>query len=214
MELMRMMNAIWTAILFSYCLVLNAQNCDTINGRIINCVDSNGLKQGYWEFYDRTVISSSYSCFGPEGRCVYTENVSEAIESEGFFENDQKIGEWKYYQNNNFGYDHKRKITYGQDGSVTDDRRHELGIWNILKYNNDSTEVNGYALQIRDTVFVNCVSDTCSFCLSNHNELVRFSFDSLQKLQDQLFKLMIGVYDRDIWEKKQSNFNVGDQDNW
>ena len=41
------------------------QTCDTIDGQKVNCIDSIGLKQGYWKVRKQVLLYSSDSDFGP-----------------------------------------------------------------------------------------------------------------------------------------------------
>ncbi len=204
------MKGIWTALLFMTSLASFGQSCDTIDGTVRNCFDANGLKQGYWEYQREVYKVSSYGGYGTKEGCQYSEHVTYAPESTGYFKDDYKVGKWKYYDG--FTYNEKRQIegllekeiTYNPDGSVIEDKNGQWGYYYSLRFNVDTSAVDGYFIRHSDTIWVECLSATCHFTLTNENALSEFSFNSLAVLEEQLFRLTTGLYDRDIWEKRKN----------
>ncbi len=69
------MTGILTIFLLTLSLTALGQTCDTINGKVINCIDTNRLKQGYWELARKKVIVSGYSGLGGKEGCRYFEKA-------------------------------------------------------------------------------------------------------------------------------------------
>ncbi|MBL4752963.1 MAG: hypothetical protein JKY52_05085, partial [Flavobacteriales bacterium] len=85
-----------TIIMTLPCLLTLGQTCDTINGHAINCVDSNGLRQGEWEQRKKIVLLSWYNGYGSENGCKYGEKAKYVTLAKGNYKNNKKTGTWKY----------------------------------------------------------------------------------------------------------------------
>lgn len=194
------MTKILTILLLIFTLSTYGQKCDTIDGKFINCVDSSGLKQGYWELTKKKILVSGHSGLGSKEGCRYFEKAEYYPLSKGKYKNDKKIGTWDYYSGDHL-VSLDRKVTYYEDGSVKDENLTDLY---ELEITSDTLNVNGYFYHDLDTMSVNCQTQTCSIRLSDGQELMNFEFSDMDKLEFELLRLKIGVYNRKIKMKKNA----------
>jgi hypothetical protein len=167
-----------------------AQHCDTVDGRLINCIDVAGLKQGVWEeaIYGwvpgEPIQHTSY--------CSYVPSIRKRIGASmvGFYKNGIKAGTWDYYDDAYYyraGNAYKR-VTYMEDGSTLEDNN-KLGY--ELWLNKDSTIAASHS----DTIYIICKDTACSLMTSTNKIFKKFHHD---KLQDQLLLFSWGEFRRDI----------------
>ncbi|MBL4586780.1 MAG: hypothetical protein JKX84_06980 [Flavobacteriales bacterium] len=197
------MRQLLTLFFLTISVVSFGQICDTINGEILNCVDANGLKQGYWEMTWKRVTMSWHGGYGTAEGCQYGEIATYLPLENGNYRDNKKIGKWTYYDDEKYwGSPYiENEITYDENGSIKVDQLKQQRY--LLNINMDTSFVRGYFLHQLDSIAIMCHFDTCHFTLSNHNELTKFSFDSIAVLEDQLYRLQIGLYDREIKIKKK-----------
>lgn len=170
--------------------------CDTLNGQTFNCYDLNGLKQGYWKLQVKKVLIS-WSSYGSDGD-NHGEEAIYLTNHEGNYKDDEKIGDWIYYDLSNWGTNlYKEKdtvkiISYTNDGNI-EEENFELDYH--LKINADSSLISGQINYRLDTIKIACLNSECVFTTSKEIELIRFS---QSKLEYEIFGLTIGLYDREI----------------
>jgi hypothetical protein len=161
----------------------------------INQVDKNGLKQGYWFNYEKSLKYSVHSDFGENSG--YEECNHYTLVSEGNYRSNKKVGLWKYYRTLNLKVlGLEKTVTYMENGSFIENNEYKNY---KLEVNSDSTYMKGEYYLKSDTVFINCVEDRCEFKLGN--DLV---IDNFTKSEFDLnfYGLLIGNYTRKIIELK------------
>ena len=171
------------------------QVCDTISGKIINCVDSLGQKQGNWEIYKKKIIESSYNGLGSKEGCHYSEKIELIPIAKGNFKDNKKIGTWDYYHKNDHSIFIEKQITYNPDGSIVEEN---LLKNYLLEFNGDSSIVTGYYYVNQDSIFINCRNKKCTLFLSNGSEINSFPFEEYPHLEYELYKISLGYYEREI----------------
>jgi len=184
-----------TIIALAFANLTKGQSCGTIKGEIINCIDSAGLKQGYWKETRKKVLLSWYGGLGSKEGCRYGEDVVYLPVAEGYYQDNQKVGTWKYYSNNDHLISVDREITYFKDGGIKDDNFLE---WYSIQLNNDTSIVSGYIFHDKDSVRVECKMGTCRFELTNRKELLSFTLFEYFKLEYEMLRVTSGTYDIDI----------------
>ncbi len=181
-------------------LTTYGQTCDTIEGKLINCVDTFGQRQGYWEQTKKKILVSGYGGLGSKEGCRYFENAEYYPLAKGEYKDNKKIGPWEY-----FSGDHlsklERKITYYQNGSVKDENLNDQYNINI---SSDTLKVKGDFYHELDTISINCHAQNCSLVLSIGQELMSFEFIDMDKLEYELLRLKIGEYNRQIKMKENA----------
>ena len=133
------MTNILTIILFTISLASFGQSCDTIGGNLVNCKDAAGLRQGYWELTNKKVLFSRYGGLGSEEGCRYFEKVEYYPLARGQYEDDNKIGTWKYFSGDKLE-NLERKIKYFKNGAIKDNNLSDRYLLNI---SSDTTSING-----------------------------------------------------------------------
>jgi len=187
------------AVFFLICTsTIYGQTCDSIGGKPINCIDSAGLKQGYWELLRNKVIVSGYGGLGSEDGCRYFERVESYPLAKGEYKDNKKIGSWLYYSGNQLG-SMVREITYNENGSIEDNN---LADHYTLTISKDTLDVTGQLYHHLDTVNINCQNGHCTFKLANGKELIKFPFIDLNTIEYELQRTNIGIYDRKIKMEK------------
>lgn len=174
--------------------------CDTIDGKLINCTDTAGIRQGYWELTEKKILVSGYEGLGSEEGCRYFEKAEHYPRSSGTYKNGKKIDTWNYYSGEHL-ISLDRKITYYKDGSVKDDN---LASRYTLNISNDSTNISGQYFHDLDSIRINCQANKCLLKLTDGQELMSFQFNDINKIEYELLRLNLGVYDREIKKKKNA----------
>lgn len=191
-------------------LILNTfgQSCDTLDGKAINCIDSLKLKQGYWIHRKNKLISSSYNGLGSESGCQYNAKYEPIAIIQGEYKDNKKIGKWEYfYGHHSLSLD--RIVTYLENGDLKIEnydyaiaKDGNLVNHYYLKINNDSTIIKGKFYHELDSLTISLENDICEIKLSNKNNLLSFNNFNLDKLEYEILRLQLSVYDRDIKIKK------------
>jgi hypothetical protein len=190
-----------TTIIFCFInFIAVGQTCDTINGRLINCVDSSGRKQGKWETLKTRAILRSHSGYGTENGCQYIDNsVRQPIEA-GQYKDNKKIGTWEYIEWEGFDYSHVAKtVTYHHNGSLTE----RNFLYNsVIEFNRDSSFITGFTIHKSDSIYVTCTNKTCVFALKANKKIISFDYTGYERLDYELSRLSLGVYNREIMNIK------------
>lgn len=191
------MKAPFTLILTLFNLFVFSQSCDTLNGKLVNCFDSLNLKQGYWEILNPKSLVTISNCFGSNEESRVTPKYH--LQSAGRYEDNVKIGLWKYYS----GLNNRlcKKIIYKADGSIG---LNNLTDNYILNINPDSTVINGQFYSLSDTIYIKCKKTDCSFNLKKNTEFKHFKFYNFDNLEFELLRLKSGVYNRAIKKIKST----------
>jgi hypothetical protein len=191
------MKQILFILTFLITISIYGQKCDTINGKYVNCIDSDNLKQGFWKITEKKILLSWHSGYGSKDGCQYGENVEYIPLSEGQYKNDKKVGTWKYFKTNNLTILTEKEITYLNN--------EEIKVLNFnenttIEYNKDSTIIKGFLNYKKDTIYLNCSEKKCSFKLESDKEIIAFDLTEFFKFDYELTRLKIGMYDRKIKE--------------
>ncbi len=165
---------IFLVLLSSYSI---GQSCDTISGHILNCIDDQGWKQGYWETreVDERITCILLSVDTPENERQRTYFDASVILSSGSYVNNLKHGYWKTYFKNGLleseGYysnglkqgDWIERDELGQEeitGTYSDDLK--VGLWIFLMEYGDTSFVekeirykivNGQSVEVARTIY-------------------------------------------------------------
>ena len=178
------------------------QTCDTIKGRVINCIDSNGLKQGLWE--DGVYDWRQQENYGPvSGFCKTAPLVRTKIgvTATGSYRDNKKIGTWKHFGGSHLGAV-ERELTYNDNGTITEKN---FIYSSVIEYSNDSTLITGFIYHRGDTINVFCSNKKGTFKLDNDKVLLTFDCRDFFNFDFELSRLAYGVYDREIKLIKISN---------
>ena len=181
-------------------LTAYGQTCDTIDGKFINCIDSTGYRQGYWELTEKKILVSGYNGFGSKEGCRYFEEAEYYLRSSGNYKNGKKVGTWNFYSGEQL-VSLDRKITFYENGSIKDEN---LGGRYTLNINNDSSAINGQFFHDLDSIRIDCKANKCILKLTYGQELMSFQFKDLDKVEYELLRLNLGVYDLEIKMKKNA----------
>ena len=179
------------SVLLSSLLV--GQTCDTIEGRLINCVDTSGLKQGYWQERQKNILSSAYSGYGTKGGCQYSESAYYLIKSEGEYAHGRRVGQWIYYYRNGIATDSVTSRSSETQRSLPQAVPRPKQY--ILGYDSTGNEVQGQVFLASDTVLLRFTGD--QFMIEAKNARPIGSFP-LAHLDFEIERLFAGVYDREI----------------
>ena len=194
------MTNILTILLLTISLTTYGQTCDTIDEKLINCVDTNGLRQGYWELTKKEILVSGYGGLGSKEGCRYFEKAEFYPLAKGEYFDDKKIGTWEYYSGDKSAT-LERKITYFDNGSIKDEN---LSDRYLIEISMDTSKVKGQLYHDLDTVIIECHSKFCTIQLSDNQLLTSFEFVDMDKLELELLRLQMGVYNREIKKKKNA----------
>jgi hypothetical protein len=192
-----MKNLLFILCLF-FSLSLFGQVCDTVNGDLINCVDSNGLRQGFWELKRENTLFSSYTGLGSKEGCLYSKNAEYFLLARGEYKDDKKTGSWEYYFGNKVAI-LERRVSYNKDGSVVENNFRERY---KIKISSDTAKISGEFYHDLDTLTISCQNRVCSIMLPDGQEVLSFGFTNMDKFEYEFYRLRIGVYDRQIKKKK------------
>jgi len=191
-------------------LNLSGQQCDTIPGQIINCVDSLEQKQGHWINYGRLPhdhflyeqsdaaireITNSWFCsvIGPPYKII--------VLSQGHYLNDRKVGTWKTSDYDCYG-GIETEQTYFPDGQIRDEH---FGYKYWIEISPDSSAVIGEYYHAHDTLKINCLDQTCRINFSDDSKLIEFSLEEFFRLKFELYRIALGIYDFNIRRKRSSD---------
>lgn len=177
--------------------LLFGQVCDTIDGQIMNCANSKGFKQGYWKERRKILYMSSDSDFGPEtGHKDYYRYL---VLSEGNYSDSKKTGTWTYYIDfNNEQGEVEKQITYLDNGNCIEEH---FNYRYRIEYNADTSIVSGQVYLKHDTVQIKTLEQNIVFMTSTGVEILSFAKNEFQY---ELFKLVNGIYNREIFLIKQN----------
>lgn len=179
-------------------LTFYGQTCDTIDGNLINCIDTAGLRQGYWELTKKKILVSGYGGLGGEDGCGYFDKTECYPRSKGTYKDGKKIDTWEYYSGEHL-ISLDRKITYYKDGAIKDDYLAERYTLNI---NSDTTVITGRFYLDIDSLNIDCQVGKCIVTLTDGQELTSFQFNDFDKLEFELLRIKIGAYNKEIKMKK------------
>lgn len=170
------------------------QVCDTIVGIPANYIDSNGLKQGLWNYTKKHILGSSYIGYGGTIGCTYSEQLVYYPLAKGCYKNNIKIGVWEYFIGDENTQLEKR-INYHLDRSVT---HQNIPYKYTLQINKDTTLIQGNLIHKLDTLQINCTQTNCSVSLSNNQHLYNFDYSSFGDTEFQLLRIQKDMYYREI----------------
>jgi hypothetical protein len=178
------------------------QSCDTINGRVINCIDSNGIRQGQWEIRRKILLVSGYNGLGSKQGCRYFEKSNFVTRSKGAYLGGKKIDTWVYYHD--WGMDNgkiEKRITYYDNGAVK-----EENLYNnyVILISPDSSVANGYVIYNADTILIDCKSGQCNMLFNRSIKITSFP---LYQFDYEIERLFFGEYHRRIKEIKSKMRN-------
>lgn len=177
------------------------QKCETWRGKQINCVDSNGLRQGEWVLFKKKVIMSGYTLGNMS--CEYEEVLDSTIKEQGEYKDGSRVGKWWHHSGDYKEY----SIEYFEDGSK--ELYYGFFAHYRLTINPDTSVVTGesqYTINSRFVeVKVNCKVGACDFILSNDKVLLSFDYKHLYEIEYYLGRINSFCYNRQIkhllWEE-------------
>lgn len=178
------------------------QTCDTIDGQQINCIDSNGQKQGFWKERKKILLYSSYSGLGSKEGCQYKEVYRYLPGAEGQYKDNKKTGTWKFYGDNEHLISVEKEITFGENGTVKEENFRDSS---VIEFNKDTSVVTGYIYYNGDTINLKCIDKKCTFKLNPNREISTFEITDFNKFDYELLRLKFGMYDRKIKEIKTNH---------
>lgn len=194
------MTNILTIFLLTISLTTFGQTCDTINGKLINCVDSNGLRQGQWELTKKKILVSGYGGLGSKDGCRYFEKAEYYPLAKGAYKDNRKIGTWEYYTGDKSA-NLEKKITYYVDGSIEDENLLDRY---TIEISSDTLKVNGQLYHDLGTLNIACQTGVCSINLSDGQQVMSFDFVDMDRLEFEMLRLQMGEYNREIKKKKDA----------
>ncbi len=176
-----------------FCSFCAAQDCEKIDGKTVNCFDSENRKQGYWIVFDTTLLIIR-SHFDGESSIAQMERRPIA---KGSYLNNHKVGVWEYLPINDWRMiqkkhtieykDDKSKVIHVVDSNYT----------SKIYINSDSTKIRGYYMINNDSIFVNCYDQSCHFNLMGQKFLT-FDFKEMTDFDYQIDRLQNNIYNREI----------------
>jgi hypothetical protein len=188
------MKTLLTILLFLTSIISYGQSCDTINGKVVNCIDSNGLKQGFWENGLYT-FQGQYG-FSEQGFCQgETLRTRVMVVASGSYRNNKKVGVWQYFANHGHGSITEMQITYHENGATTEYNyieNYELDI------SSDSTSVSGRIYYMRDTINISCYNNKGLFKLYPDKVICVFDCPDFDTFDYEFSRLKYGKYDQEI----------------
>ena len=185
-----------------------AQSCDTLYKslaylpkelpRDINCIDEAGQKQKWWVIYKLKDYEYEVSPNQFEKRTYIAGNYSF-----GLFENNRKIGVWKYiFNGGDYTYEIKEEV-FHKDGSV---KRVDNDGRIVTNFSADSSSINSTIILAQDTLCIDCnkkarITDPyCKMTIKN-SVLKTFPKEDFEK---ELASLNYGYYTREILRSKNN----------
>jgi hypothetical protein len=142
-------------------LVGLAQKCEILEGKEMNCIDKDSLRQGFWFEYSVQKILTTDSfmrnprAFGPHNRSgeVFTPLA------EGFYKDNKRVGGWTYYVGFYNDKDaHLKTVIFTDSGY-----RYEIDSFYHynFKISDDTSSLTGKLYLKNDTVDVLCKGGKC-----------------------------------------------------
>lgn len=177
------------------CSISFAQTCDTIDGLIVNCIDINGNKQGYWKIQDNIIDQKIYSGLGSKEGCRSTENFHYEIKADGNYLNNNKNGLWNYYKKNDHIVVIEKTVIYKENGSTIENN---LIDHTELEYNNDSSRIRGYIIHYNDTFNIENSNKKGIFKHSRLDIAISFDCPNFDQFHIEYLRLIFGYYDNYI----------------
>jgi hypothetical protein len=170
-----------------------ANDCDTIHGKIVNCFDEAGRKQGYWiEFRWVNISAGDKDMFN-----LRTDSMRIRGE-EGMYQNNKKWGKWLIWADNWHQMFISKVITYLENGSQ---KIRDYNPNTKIYYNEDSSIVDGQIFHKKDTLQLSCNNRLCKITLDKKLVLPAFEND-YYRLDFELSRIISGEYDRTIQSLK------------
>ena len=166
------------------------QTCDTIEGRTINCIDENGLKQGNWEYWKYEWRQVEYT--GEVAGYCQTKPLRKVpikLLKKGKFKDDKKVGKWEFLDDGGDYISTTRTEQYLDDGSVEVE---ESGFQSV--YNHDSSIIKSIVLSGKDTIYINCEQKQCIGTYKSQQLVLA----PLEELETEIDKIRWGSYAREI----------------
>jgi hypothetical protein len=171
------------------------QTCDTIEGKVFNCTDINGHKQGLWKEQRKILESTSYSGYGSKEGCRYSEKFRYKTLAEGLYSDNKKTGTWKYYEHNSNSTYVEREFTFNNNGTITEKNFIDNS---VIEFSNDSTIIKGYIYHNGDTIDLAYSNKSGSFKLDKEKVILAFDCPDFNKFDYELLRLKCGMFDRKI----------------
>lgn len=152
---------------------VHAQQCDSIVGEGVNCIDTAGLKRGLWLEGRREVRATVHEGYGSKDGCQHHEDFTWIVRAEGSYVGGLRTGTWCYYE----------EVPH---------RQGELRY--RLEFGPEETLLGGEVfLKHGGTVKLSCVNGNCLFLGSGEAANVPFSDPDFDY---EVTRLMAGTYDR------------------
>lgn len=166
------------------------QTCDTIDGRTVNCIDENGLRQGDWEYWKYEWRQKEYT--GEVAGYCQTKPLTKVpikLLKKGKYKDDKKVGKWAFIDDGGDYISTTRTEQYLDDGSVEVE---ESGFQSV--YNLDSSIVKSVVLSGKDTIYINCKQKQCIGTYKSQHLVST----PLAELETEIDKIRWGSYAREI----------------
>ncbi len=182
-------------------LIAYSENCDTVNGKKRNCVDSIGQKQGYWEEEGKWYSGNgdNITLYRPPGRYgTDGDPYFYRITGYGYYKNNKKINKWIYYYKGDDYTKIENKITYFDNGDKLVENYESA-----IQYNNDSSDISGYVLFGNDSIDLKCKTKHCGFSYYG-KEILSFDYIDFFRVSFEILRFNLGVYAMEIKLIKQN----------
>lgn len=186
-------------LLFGLLPILSfSQSCETVEGVQMNCIDSRGLKQGYWKERKKYATAGLITEAVRKDKSQNLDSVYHTV-AEGYYKDSKRIGTWTDYGENWHLVSVQRELTYLGDGSVAE---RSFGGNSEIKFNADSTKISGYVVLDGDTIRMACKNRRCTFGLGKGKELLSFDYRTRFDFTYHFDRLNMGMYHGRIIEAK------------
>ena len=190
------MKMLLSILLITFSLTTFGQTCARDNGKLINCIDQAGLRQGYWETKHQEIIGTTEHCFTYCFRI--TNNVAEYMISKEWYLDGEKTGICEYYSGDKEEALIKT-IEYLANGDVIEENK--KGNYS-LKIKADSTLIQGSVYRENDTISVTCINNNCHFKTLQGLQLIQFDITDIYALEYEITSLQMHYYDAEIRKVK------------
>jgi hypothetical protein len=160
-------------------IILVAQKCDTIEGRLMNCVDKDLLKQGFWYEYHTTKILITDS-FRRNPNAIGFHNDEGLVHTpiaEGYYKNNRRIGTWTFYTDFYNNPDaHTKTVLFTDSGF-----RYEIDSFYHynFKISDDTSFLAGKLYLKKDTINIICKEKKCQLYNPFEKKKERFKWTDL-----------------------------------